>query len=79
MSQAIKNGAKGLVWIRFRDGAFEAPIAKFLPTDFLEQAKKYIPALAEGDTLFLIAAPFKEAWSRLGKLRVDLGPCFKSY
>ncbi len=73
VSQAIKNGAKGLVWIRFRDGAFEAPIAKFLPTDFLEQAKKYIPALAEGDTLFLIAAPFKEAWSQLGKLRVDLG------
>jgi aspartyl-tRNA synthetase len=73
VSQAIKNGAKGLVWIRFKDGAFEAPIAKFLPPDFLEQARAIIPSLKDGDTLFMVAASYKEAWSQLGKLRLQLG------
>jgi aspartyl-tRNA synthetase len=74
VSTALKNGAKGLVWIRFKeDGTFEAPIAKFLPQDFFEHVKKHIPALAHGDTLFLIAASYKEAWTQLGKLRLQLG------
>lgn len=70
---ALKNGAKGLVWIRFKDGSFEAPIAKFLPADFFAQMQASIKDLREGDTLFLVAAPYKEAWSQLGKLRLQLG------
>ena len=74
VSKALANGAKGMVWIKFKDdGSFEAPIAKFLPPDFFSQAKKLIPELTEGDTLFLVAAPFKEAWTQLGRLRVQLG------
>ena len=74
VSQAIKNGAKGLVWIRFKEqGAFEAPIAKFLPNDFFNRVKAHIPSLAEGDTLFIIGGPYKESWTQLGKLRLQLG------
>ncbi|MGC2310776.1 MAG: aspartate--tRNA ligase [Candidatus Babeliaceae bacterium] len=73
VSRALKNGAKGLVWIRFgTDGKIEAPIAKFLPTDFFEQVKNIIPELQRGDTLFLIAASYKEAWMQLGRLRLQI-------
>lgn len=74
VSTALKNGAKGMVWIRFKEnGDFEAPIAKFLPPDFFTKAKKLIPELEQGDTLFLIAGPYKDAWMQLGRLRVQLG------
>lgn len=74
VSKALANGAKGLVWIRFKEGgAFEAPIAKFLPENFFSEVKKVIPDLEEGDTLFLVAGKYKEAWSQLGKLRLQLG------
>ncbi len=74
VNKALANGAKGMVWIKFKDdGSFEAPIAKFLPPDFFSQAKKLIPDLVEGDTLFLVAGPYKDAWTQLGRLRVQLG------
>lgn len=74
VSKALSNGAKGLVWIRFKEnGECEAPIAKFLPPDFFAQVKASIPSLAEGDTLFLVAGKYKDAWSQLGRLRVQLG------
>ncbi len=74
VSKALANGAKGMVWIKFKeDASFEAPIAKFLPPDFFSQAKELIPELEEGDTLFLVAAPYKDAWTQLGRLRVQLG------
>lgn len=74
VGQALKNGAKGLVWIRFKEnGTFEAPIAKFLPQDFFTQVARQIPSLKEGDTLFLVAGMYKDAWTQLGKLRLQLG------
>ncbi len=74
VSQALKNGAKGLVWIRFKEnGTFEAPIAKFLPQDFFKQVQAQLPTLKEGDTLFLVAGMYKEAWTQLGKLRLQVG------
>jgi aspartyl-tRNA synthetase len=73
VSQALKNGAKGLVWIRFKEnGELEAPIAKFLPACFFEQLKKYIPRLSAGDTIFLVAGDYKHSWTQLGKLRLQL-------
>lgn len=74
VNQAMKNGAKGLVWIRFNDeGKAESPIAKLLPENFLELVQKYIPGVSSGDTLFLIAGPHKDTWTQLGRLRVNLG------
>jgi len=73
VSKALANGAKGLVWVRFKEhGEFEAPIAKFLPADFFKQVQAKIPSLREGDTLFLIAGKYQDAWTQLGRLRVQL-------
>ena len=71
---ALKNGAKGLVWIKFKEnGEFEAPIARFLPPDFYARMHALVPDLAPGDTAFLVAGPYKESWAQLGRLRLQLG------
>lgn len=74
VAKAQQNGAKGLIWIRFSaDGKIEAPIAKFLPPDFMARVQKVIPALKAGDTLFVIAGPYADTWTQLGRLRLQLG------
>ncbi|HJM68601.1 MAG TPA: aspartate--tRNA ligase, partial [Candidatus Babeliales bacterium] len=70
---ATKLGAKGLLWIRFKeDGTIESPVSKFLPADFFDQAKKIYPELELGDTLFLVAGRYVDAWTVLGRLRLAL-------
>ncbi|MCK4650688.1 aspartate--tRNA ligase [Candidatus Babeliales bacterium] len=66
-----KLGAKGLLFIQFKeDGTPLSPISKFLPTDFLKQAREIISDIMPADTLFLIADNYYDAWLALGKLRV---------
>lgn len=73
VSQALKNGAQGLVWIRYNvDGTIDAPIAKFLPADFIDQLKKSMPELQPGDTIFMVAGDYKHSWDQLGKLRLQI-------
>lgn len=80
VNTALKNGAKGLVWIKFDENMNpEAPIAKFLPDGFFNRIKDRILDLSTSDTLFLIAADYKDAWSQLGKLRLQLGQSLKLY
>lgn len=75
---SIKNGAKGLLWIRFTEqGEPESSITKYLPKDFFKQAQTIFPDLRPGDTLFMIAAPYKDAWTQLGRLRLQLGEALK--
>ena len=70
---ATKLGAKGLLWIRFKeDGSVESPVSKFLSADFLEQVKSVYPNITTGDTLFLIAGNYADAWPLLGRLRLAL-------
>ncbi len=67
-------GAKGLVWIRWReDGSIDSPLAKLLPADFFQTAAQFLPGLQKTDTLFVIAGSFEEAWTTLGQLRLTLG------
>ncbi|MCL5436479.1 MAG: aspartate--tRNA ligase [Candidatus Dependentiae bacterium] len=73
VDKAQQNGAKGLVWIRFGADKIDAPIAKFLPADFMARVQHVVPSLREGDTLFLIAGAYAEAWTQLGRLRLQLG------
>ena len=74
VSRAQQNGAKGLVWIRVgAEGKLDAPVAKFLPTDFLTRVRGVEPTVREGDTLFVIAGPYADAWTQLGRLRLQLG------
>jgi aspartyl-tRNA synthetase len=74
VNQALEFGAKGLLWIRFKeDGSVESPVAKFLPENFIEQVREICPTVVNGDTLFLIAGKYEQAWELLGRLRVQLG------
>jgi len=65
-------GAKGLLWIRFKDGKVDSPVAKFLPENFFDQAQEFFPELSLKSTLFLVAGPYKESWTILGKIRLHL-------
>ncbi len=70
VTKAMQFGAKGLLWIRFNEqGQAESPVAKFLPADFLSHVQKIIPAAKAGDSLFVIAGQYQEAWTLLGRLR----------
>lgn len=73
VNKAMNLGAKGLLWIRFnQQGEVESPVAKFLPADFFQKAQTIFPDLKAGDTLFLIAGKYVEAWTLLGRLRCAL-------
>ncbi len=66
-------GAKGLIYVSFNeDKSPKSSISKFLAPDFFDQAKAFIPDLTISDTLFIVADKYENAWSLLGKLRVEL-------
>lgn len=72
VNRAQELGAKGLLWIRFKDGKPDSPVAKFLPDDFLQQVKAIIPQACQNSTLFLVAGDYETAWTMLGRLRLLL-------
>jgi aspartyl-tRNA synthetase len=72
VDRAQKAGAKGMLWIHFKDGNVESPVSKFLPKDFLEQARTIFPGVADGSVLFLVAGQYKHAWEVLGRLRLEV-------
>lgn len=47
-----KNGAKGLVWIKVKDGKFEGPSTKFFTEDELKAVQTAVAA-QEGDIIFI--------------------------
>jgi len=75
VSTSIKKlGAKGLLYVRFNeDGSPDSPVSKFLPQDFLKQAQSVFPSLTAKDTLFIVSDVYEDAWTVLGKLRLELG------
>lgn len=73
VDRAQQLGAKGLLWIRFKDGVADSPVSKFLAPDFYEKAKQIVPDLNPKSTLFIIAGDYQEAWPLLGRLRIELG------
>lgn len=74
VDKAVRFGAKGLLWIRFNeDCKHESPVSNFLPDNFFEQVKNSIcPTLQAGDTIFLIAGEYEQAWTLLGRLRCEV-------
>lgn len=78
VSTAIKNGAKGMLWMRVNeDMQLESPIGKFLSADFVKQLQGQYSDLKKGDTIFLIAGSYKDAWVQLGRLRLQLAADLK--
>ena len=68
---AISFGAKGLAWIKVKDG-FESPIAKFFPEDILRQMARRLEA-EEGDLMLFVADKEKIVHDVLSRMRLELG------
>ena len=70
---AKRWGAKGLVWMRVREGGeLDSPVAKFLSADELSALVSATEAEA-GDLLLLVADDRPKVWHVLGLLRLELG------
>jgi len=71
--RATSLGAKGLVWMRVRDGgALESPVAKFL-SESEQLALVDALGVVAGDLILIVAGPRAMVRTVLGTLRLDLG------
>ncbi len=69
---AKKNGAKGLVWLKVKDGVLESSAAKFFTADELKAVKELVGA-QEGDAVFIGSDNDKRtAQNFMGALRKEL-------
>jgi aspartyl-tRNA synthetase len=69
--EAQSYGARGLAWIRVKNG-FESPIAKFFPEDVLSAMAARLGA-EEGDMMLFVADKPKVTYDVLSRLRLELG------
>jgi len=68
---AKKAGAKGLVWMRVKDGAVESPAAKFFTPEELAALKTKLSA-KDGDAIFMASDEPMKASLIMGEIRKDL-------
>ncbi|NJD57088.1 MAG: aspartate--tRNA ligase [Nitrospirae bacterium] len=69
--EAQSYGAKGLAWIKVKNG-FESPIAKFFPEDVLKAMAERLDA-GDGDMMLFVADRPKVTFDVLSRLRLELG------
>ncbi|OGW45064.1 MAG: aspartate--tRNA ligase [Nitrospirae bacterium RBG_13_41_22] len=69
--EAVSFGAKGLAWIKMKNG-FESPIAKFFPEEILKQMAQRLGA-DEGDLMLFVADKEKVVHDVLGRMRLEFG------
>jgi aspartyl-tRNA synthetase len=69
--EAQSYGAKGLAWIKVKNG-FESPIAKFFPEDVLKAMAERLQA-EDGDMMLFVADKVKVTYDVLSRLRLELG------
>ncbi len=69
--EAQSFGAKGLAWIKVKNG-FESPIAKFFPEEILKQMAQRLNA-EEGDLMLFVADKGKIVHDVLSRMRLELG------
>jgi aspartyl-tRNA synthetase len=69
--EAQSFGAKGLAWIKLKDG-FDSPIAKFFPKEVLKQMAGRLDA-SEGDLMLFVADKEKVVHDVLSRMRLELG------
>jgi aspartyl-tRNA synthetase len=70
-TEAQSFGAKGLAWIKVKNG-FESPIAKFFPEDVLRGMAERLGA-EEGDLMMFIADKTSVVYDVLSRMRLELG------
>lgn len=69
---AKKNGAKGLVWLKVKDGKLESPTAKFFTTEEMQALQAAVGA-QEGDLILLGSdANVRTCQSFMGALRKEM-------
>ncbi len=69
--EAQSYGAKGLAWIKVKDG-FESPIAKFFPEEVLGEMAARLGS-EDGDMMLFVADRAKVTYDVLSRLRLELG------
>lgn len=67
---AKTHGAKGLAWIRIKDGEVQSPIAKFLSEEEIDNIRKAFDAL-ENDLILIVADKDSVVFDTLGALRYE--------
>lgn len=70
VQKAQSFGAKGLAWIKLKNG-FESPILKFFSEQMIGEIAKRIMA-EEGDMILFIADNLKKANEVMGRLRIEI-------
>jgi aspartyl-tRNA synthetase len=70
-AEAQTFGAKGLAWIKVKNG-FESPIAKFFPEDVMKTMAERLQA-QEGDMMLFVADKPKIVYDVLSRMRLELG------
>ena len=73
--EAQAFGAKGLAWIKVKNG-FESPIAKFFPEDVLKAMAERLEA-EDGDMMLFVADKPKVVCDVLSRMRLELGRTLK--
>lgn len=68
---AISYGAKGLAWIKVKNG-FESPITKFFSEDILSQMAQRLDA-EDGDLMLFVADKENIVFDVLSRMRLEIG------
>ena len=69
--EAQSFGAKGLAWIKVKNG-FESPIAKFFPEEVMKEMAERLEA-KDGDMMLFVADKPKVVYDVLSRMRLELG------
>lgn len=69
--EAVSFGAKGLAWIKVKNG-FESPIAKFFNEEIMKEMAIRLDA-EEGDLMLFVADEEKVVHDVLSRMRIELG------
>jgi aspartyl-tRNA synthetase len=69
--EAVSFGAKGLAWIKVKNG-FDSPIAKFFPEEILRQMAQRLDA-EEGDLMLFVADKENVVHDVLSRMRTEFG------
>jgi len=65
------HGAKGLIWIRVKDGELESPTMKFFSDEEKQNLIKSLNA-KQGDLIFILSGPKLKTLNTMGALRLEM-------
>ncbi|NLH39050.1 MAG: aspartate--tRNA ligase [Elusimicrobia bacterium] len=72
LTETLKlNGAKGLVWLKMKDGKIESSIIKFLKDDDIKNLNEKLN-ITDGDTVFIASDNRKDILKYIGILRNEI-------